>query len=221
VRRSRDANDHLRGWRQVGRLRRILDDAQAGSSGFTPGWRGARRLGSSGGAYRADRGTRSWGHGPGSGRWSLTGPRAAPVPRRGRRRCGRKNRRPGRPGHLRRRARPRRRRWKSSSRLWRRLNRPASSSAGKSISLIRQPSGVRREFSSQGSDVRPRNPASWPGQILPSALKIRCGSVTEGGSPPRTLSTRPSTAPRLGASLGGPGLAFSKFIGWWGRPVSM
>ena len=42
----------------------MLDDARAGSSGFTRGWRGARRLGSSGGAYRADRGTWLRGHDP-------------------------------------------------------------------------------------------------------------------------------------------------------------
>ena len=94
-------------------------------------------------------------------------------------------------------------------------------SAGKSISWIVYPSGVSRAFRSQGSDVRPRNPASWPGQTLPSVLKIRCGSVTDGGNPPRALLIRRSTAPRLGASFGAPGLAFSKFIGWWGRPVSI
>jgi len=106
VQRSREVNNQLWCWRQMGRVRRILDDARAGSSGFTRGWRGARRLGSLGGTYRADRGTRLRGHDPGSGKWSPTGARAAPVPRRGRRRCGRKHRRPGRLGHLRRRARP-------------------------------------------------------------------------------------------------------------------
>jgi hypothetical protein len=94
-------------------------------------------------------------------------------------------------------------------------------SAGSVISWIMSPSSERRALRSQGSDARPRNPASWPGQTLPSVLKIRCGSVTAGGTAPPALVIRPRTAPRLGASFGGPGLAFSKFIGWWGRPVSM
>ena len=87
--------------------------------------------------------------------------------------------------------------------------------------LDRYPSGPSPALSSQGSAERPRKPASWPGQTLPSVLKIRWGSVTDGGNPLWLLPSRPSTAPRLGASFGGPGLAFSKFIGWCGRPVSM
>ena len=39
--------------------------------------------------------------------------------------------------------------------------------------------------------------------------------------PGRSAQALDDQAPAVGESFGGPGLAFSKFIGWCGRPVSM
>ena len=85
-------------------------------------------------------------------------------------------------------------------------------------------------MSSQGSAVRPRKPASCPGQVLPPSFAATSGSVTAAGSrrgvrrvdpaaPANRRSSSVITPPTHGQSLGGPGFAPSTPGGECGTPV--
>ena len=49
---------------------------------------------------------------------------------------------------------------------------------------MRRDGAAGLNVNSQGSALRPRKPAVWPGQTLPSVLKMRLGKVTEGRNTP-------------------------------------
>src|SRR2546421_9303848 len=99
--------------------------------------------------------------------------------------------------------------------------RSTVTSAGRLNSGILKSGEAGAQRKSHGSAFRPKNPASCPGQIELSVLKMCDGSRTALGRTLRGVETALTTEPTLGQLLGNPGLAFSAFKGECGRPVSM